>query len=108
MVESWLLTRLPLLLGPAGELIDGRVREVEGGRICCKGSSVDERFGEGGGGGREGSKGMDGRRRLLVGVSESRLDMSCVLMGDSEREIELERDPGLELGLEPAGDRLNK
>jgi len=107
--ESWLLTRLPLVLGPAGELIDGRGREVEGGRSVCDGNSVDGSFGEAGGGGRrEPSRGMDGKRRILVGASESRLDMSCVLVGDREREFELERDPGFELGLKPAGDRLRK
>ena len=116
MDESWLFTRLPaLVLGPAGVETDGRGREVEGGRIGCDwpiaGNSVDRCFGEERGGGREEtSRGMDGRRRLLVGTSESRLDKSCVLVGDSERgfelEFELERD--LELGLEPAGDCLRK
>lgn len=84
VLESWLLTRLPLVLGPAGEEIDGRGRDVvEGGRSCCDGSSVDGSFGEEGGGGRrEASRGMDGRRRFLVGASESRLDMTGVLVGD--------------------------
>jgi len=84
VVESWLFTRLlALVLGPAGEQTDGRGREVEGGRCCCgvsTGNSVDGYIGE-----KlefEASRGMDGRRRLLVVVSESRLDMFCVLLGD--------------------------
>jgi len=113
VVKSWLITRLPaLVLGPAGEQANGTGREDEGGRSCCDagtGNSIDGSFGEERTAGRgEASVGIDGRRRLVVGASESRLDMPSVLVGDREREFELERELELELGLEPAGERVRK